>query len=583
MAAYENKRVDPMKYNLRNIVLVSMILALIQLSWGTTPTLITYQGVLKDSNGDIVADGSYSVIFRLYDVDTGGTDIGWSETHSVTTTDGIFSVVLGDALAGGQSFFGGGIAPFDVPYWLEIEIGGTVMAPRTRLTSVPYANAARSVAGSWNELGSRSRLGINTGSFADTTKAVVITQEGRVGIGTTMPAGKLHIATPHGDGIQMTDSLSGLARASLINFENSGGSLYLNDATGATQARIRGYEMSGVQAYFNAGNVGIGTDSPERSLHVYRDSSAYIKVSGDGGTYNYSGLTLEAVSDNRAWSLVHRSMAGVQNNFAIMNWDGSSFHYPFSITQGGNVGIGTGTPGRKLDILAGPYDGIQITDSSSSNTRATLLNFEDYGGTLSLFDVDGNVQARIRGYASPGGVQASFTAGNVGIGTFTPTATLEVVGSVKADTVLADTLLLSTPATRYYTMPHTAFVPFRDDVDFYRIDQYLYLSSGTNGDFYAPVQLPDGAVMKNLMVSYSADTSTVSAWMYVLMLTNGSLGTLASVQGTGSGVQTMNDALNQTVNNAAYAYYVKVRLPNPYGSCRLYAARIEYEITSPLP
>ena len=40
-----------------------IILALTQLGWGTTPALITYQGVLKDASGDIVADGSYSIIF----------------------------------------------------------------------------------------------------------------------------------------------------------------------------------------------------------------------------------------------------------------------------------------------------------------------------------------------------------------------------------------------------------------------------------------------------------------------------------------------------------------------------------------
>ncbi|MFC1547884.1 hypothetical protein ACFL5M_05090 [Candidatus Neomarinimicrobiota bacterium] len=497
-----------MKYNLRNIVLVSMILALIQLSWGTTPTLITYQGVLKDSNGDIVADGSYSVIFRLYDVDTGGTDIGWSETHSVTTTDGIFSVVLGDALAGGQSFFGGGIAPFDVPYWLEIEIGGTVMAPRTRLTSVPYANAARSVAGSWNELGSRSRLGINTGSFADTTKAVVITQEGRVGIGTTQPTHRLHIATPHGDGIQLTDSISGTWRASLINFENSGGNLYLNDATGAAQARIRGYEMNGVQGFFNAGRIGIGTTSPQRALHVYSDSSAYIKVSGDSNPYNYSGLILEAVTDNRAWSLVHRSQTGRVNNLAIQQWDGS-YHYPFTIT-----------PGRK-----------------------------------------------------------------VGIGTEYPSATLEVVGSVKADTVLADTLLLTTPASRYYSIPNAAFEAADDGYNYSRSSQYLYMETGF-GTFYAPIHLPDGSTIKELRIWYwdNVDTTEITSILYQMTLSSGGVGNYGTIITSGLSASVRNSALpvSLPVDNQNYAYYVYVNLP-PGINTRLNAARIRYEITSPLP
>jgi hypothetical protein len=510
MVAHKKKRVIPMKYNLRNIVLASMILALAQLGWGYTPGQITYQGVLKDASGDIVADGPYTIIFRLYDVESGGTDIGWSETHSVTTTDGVFSVVLGDAAAGGQSFSGGGVALFDAPYWLEIELGGTALTPRTRLTAVPYAMATRRLAGSWNELGSRSRLGINVVGNADTTKAVVITQEGRIGIGTTLPERKLHIVAQQGDGIQLTDSLSGTYRASLINFENSGGSLYLNDAGGATQARIRGYEMNGVQAYFNAGRVGIGTTSPERALHLYSDSTTYIKLSGSAGSFNYSGLTLESVLDNRAWSLVHRSMAGVQNNFSIMNWDGSSFHYPFSITQGGNVGIGTGTP----------------------------------------------------------------------------SATLDVVGTVKADTVLADTLMLSTPASRYYSIPHAAFEAEDDSRNYFRTSQYLYMESGS-GTFYAPVHLPDGSTIKDLRIWYvdNNDTTEITSNLYRMTLSSGGVGSFGTITTSSSSTSLRNTGvtIDLQVDNQLYAYYVRVLLPTYSTNIRLLAARIRYEITTPMP
>lgn len=96
-----------------------LVLAAVQLGLATTPATITYQGVLKDDKGDIVADGSYSVTFRLYDAEVGGTNVGsWTETHSVATTDGVFSVELGTQM----SLVTGG--KFDIPYWLEIEVGG---------------------------------------------------------------------------------------------------------------------------------------------------------------------------------------------------------------------------------------------------------------------------------------------------------------------------------------------------------------------------------------------------------------------------------------------------------------------------
>jgi hypothetical protein len=508
MVAHKKKRVIPMKYNLRNIVLASMILALAQLGWGYTPGQITYQGVLKDASGDIVADGPYTIIFRLYDVESGGTDIGWSETHSVTTTDGVFSVVLGDAAAGGQSFSGGGVALFDAPHWLELELGGTALTPRTRLTAVPYAMATRRLAGSWNELGSRSRLGINVVGNADTTKAVVITQEGRIGIGTTLPERKLHIVAQQGDGIQLTDSLSGTYRASLINYENSGGSLILDDATGAIQARIGGYAYNGVQAYLLAGRVGIGTVSPDRALHVHSDSSTYIKVSGDvGAPYNYSGLALNAVSDNRAWNLVHRSQGTSQNNFSIQEWaGGSSFYYRFNITPGGNVGIGTEEP----------------------------------------------------------------------------SATLDVEGSIEADT-----LRLATANTRWQAIPALAFAPATHTVNYTRTAAYILPTWGA-ASFYAPINLPQGAVIKGLLVTVKDDSASheIGFQLSRVDFSTGTSTDLGGLTSAGeSAVVVLNRGYSIAVDNSSYGYAIRVdyEATGTEAAYCFYGARVQYEITSPLP
>ncbi|MGH8003413.1 MAG: hypothetical protein ACRECJ_01650, partial [Limisphaerales bacterium] len=55
------------------------------LALGTVPKLINFQGILKDGSGNPVADGSYSVTFRIYEVPAGGTLL-WAGTTSVTTT-----------------------------------------------------------------------------------------------------------------------------------------------------------------------------------------------------------------------------------------------------------------------------------------------------------------------------------------------------------------------------------------------------------------------------------------------------------------------------------------------------------------
>ena len=97
----------------------------------SVPTLVSYQGKLTGAGGQPVADGPYSVTFKLYAVQTGGTSL-WSESTSVQTTGGVFSVLLGSVTPIDPSVFGG-------DSWLETVVGGVTLTPRTRIVSVPYA------------------------------------------------------------------------------------------------------------------------------------------------------------------------------------------------------------------------------------------------------------------------------------------------------------------------------------------------------------------------------------------------------------------------------------------------------------
>ena len=108
------------------------------------PMLINYQGELKSpSTGEPIADGTYEMLFRVYDVEFGGTPL-WVGTHSslngnpVEVTGGIFHVVLG---SGPGNAFDSSI--FNGPdRWLEIRIGMETLEPRQRITSVAYSMIA---------------------------------------------------------------------------------------------------------------------------------------------------------------------------------------------------------------------------------------------------------------------------------------------------------------------------------------------------------------------------------------------------------------------------------------------------------
>ncbi|MEE9162417.1 MAG: hypothetical protein V3U35_05535, partial [Candidatus Neomarinimicrobiota bacterium] len=221
------------------------LLMLTQLVWGQIPQTISYQGVLRDSNDDLI-DGTANLIFRLYDAESAGAQV-WSETQNgVPVTDGVFNVSLGSSAA---TFAAAGLV-FDQPYWLEIVVDGTALSPRIPLESAPYSFAAETA-----------------GSVVGT--ANVFPSTGYVGMGTTTPVAKLHIASPDVDGILLSDSSSGVTRATLLNWETFGGQLSLKDVGGGSQAVIRGYATpGGVQASFTAGKVGIGTSSPDQLLTV---------------------------------------------------------------------------------------------------------------------------------------------------------------------------------------------------------------------------------------------------------------------------------------------------------------------------
>lgn len=93
---------------------------------------LSFQGILKKSNGVAVDDGEYSITFNLYNAEQGGTAI-WSETQTdVEVSSGIYSVLLGSANPLNVSF--------NEVYYLGVKIGGTPeLSPRLRLTSAPYA------------------------------------------------------------------------------------------------------------------------------------------------------------------------------------------------------------------------------------------------------------------------------------------------------------------------------------------------------------------------------------------------------------------------------------------------------------
>ncbi len=108
---------------------------------------INFQGkVVNKTGGTNISNGSYSFVFKLYDDPTAGnqlpTGTPWSETQSLTVTDGIFRATLGSSTA----------IPTALDFnsdtiYLSITFNGELFGSRIRLTAVPYAFNAEKVSG----------------------------------------------------------------------------------------------------------------------------------------------------------------------------------------------------------------------------------------------------------------------------------------------------------------------------------------------------------------------------------------------------------------------------------------------------
>ena len=96
------------------------------------PRQINYQGLLKDAAGNNVSDGTYTMVFSIYNESTGATAL-WSETQSVTVSGGLFFVRLGSATPIVT-------VPFDKQHYLGIKVNsGEELLPRTVLSPSPYS------------------------------------------------------------------------------------------------------------------------------------------------------------------------------------------------------------------------------------------------------------------------------------------------------------------------------------------------------------------------------------------------------------------------------------------------------------
>lgn len=317
-------------------------------------------------------------------------------------------------------------------------------------------------------------------SYATTTQ-LIVTNSGLVGIGSTTPGSLLSLGNANGinfstatttfnstGGINIAGGCFSIAGTCLGNGSGFSNTL-ANGGTGTTTFASGGLVYSngamltqtaatlGAALYWDSANnsLGIGTTTPISPLHVLSRTaiSSFTGASNEVVTIDGSGYTgidfndAGGVGDSipKARIAMNENSSGSYLDFGTTNnWSGGISNTAITIDYLGRVGVGTTTPVSVLQVegpsSAGAFSGTTHLGLFTTSKSYGMSGI-DFGGLNSI-----NPEARIAMSTGTGGSYLEFgtsnaytsgitnTAmvidykGDLGIGTTSPLATLDVAG-----------------------------------------------------------------------------------------------------------------------------------------------------------
>ncbi|MDW3197408.1 MAG: hypothetical protein R8G66_33835 [Cytophagales bacterium] len=230
------------------------------------------------------------------------------------------------------------------------------------------------------------------------------------------------------------------------------------------------WETNSGNLYFNTGNVGIGTNNPESNLHLKGDGlsfwvsrSTYLSQGSDIGidfrqlTHNGAFRTGGAIKSISTDTYTGGVGSTYDSDLVLYSAGDGQLVEGIRLTAIGNIGVGTSNPEAKLHIK-GDGLSLRLTPNTYNSTGSEIgVDFRQLthngafraGGAIKSIStgtytggVGSTYKSDIVLYSAEAGLLVEGlrvnSAGNIGIGTISPTQKLTVNGKINAEEIILE-------------------------------------------------------------------------------------------------------------------------------------------------
>ena len=321
-------------------------------AYAATASTLNFQARIQGASGSLVADGSYTIQFKLYTAVSGGSN-EWTETQTVTARNGYISANLGAVTPFSSSI------DWSQEKWLTMNINSDgEMNPRIKLTGVPYAFRS----------GLADLLSITGGTISGDNllqKAPASVQSV-----TSASAGLRFNQTGSGGLIQLQGNGLDVFTVSKAGDVSAAGNLAILGGLGTFGTSTQAGSIALSDGSSNTGTLSTAALSADRTYTLPNASGTICLVT----TCSASGLFAQ---NGNAFGA--DGVLGTTDAFALRFITGGT--EKFTILSNGNVGVGDTTPAALFTV--GTSDALQVDASGNLSTTGSITSGLINGQTIS--------------------------------------------------------------------------------------------------------------------------------------------------------------------------------------------------------